>query len=345
MNEAIREYTDYAVEKAVELLKIDSPTGYTYNAAEWLAGQFRELGYEPEITVKGGVTVDLGGEGKGVLLMAHIDTLGAMVKEIKSNGRLKIVNIGGSKAVTTNTENVKVITKFSGTYEGTIQIVNASSHVNSKIDNTEQNYDTIEVVLDEDVSCVEDVEMLGISAGDFVCVDPRVRVTENGYIKSRYLDDKLSSAILLAYAKFLKDTGTVPARHIYLHFTVFDEVGHGGASYLPEDVIEAISVDMGCVGEGLTCTDRMLSICAKDGGGPYHYEVVKGLETAAINCNADYAVDVYTNYSSDVDVMVKSGANVRHGCMGPGVYASHGYERSHKCAVEATLQVLDAYLD
>ena len=345
MNALVKEYTDFAVEKAVELLSIDSPTGYTMNAAKWVKKEFEALGYEAEITVKGGVTVDLGGEGNGVLLMAHIDTLGAMVKEIKSNGRLKIVNIGGSKAVTTNTENVKVVTRYSGEYEGTIQIVNASSHVNSKIDNTEQNYDTIEVVLDEDVNCAEDVEMLGICAGDYVCVEPRTRVTDTGYIKSRYLDDKLSSAILLAYAKFLKDTGTVPARHIYLHFTVFEEVGHGGASYLPEDVIEAISVDMGCVGEGLTCTDRMLSICAKDGGGPYHYEVVKGLETAAINCNADYAVDVYTNYSSDVDVMVKSGANVRHGCMGPGVYASHGYERSHKCAVEATLQVLDAYLD
>lgn len=345
MNEAIKNYTDYAVEKAVELLAIDSPTGYTANAAKWLKEQFEALGYKPEITVKGGVTVDLGGEGEGTLLMAHVDTLGAMVKEIKSNGRLKIINIGGSKAVTTNTENVKVVTKFSGSYEGTIQLVNASSHVNSKIDNAEQNYDTIEVVLDEDVSCADDVERLGISAGDFVCVDPRTRVTETGYIKSRYLDDKLSSAILLAYAKFLKDTGTTPARHIYLHFTVFEEVGHGGASFLPADVTEAISVDMGCVGEGLSCTDRMLSICAKDGGGPYHYDVVKGLEEAAIKCKANYAVDVYTMYGSDVDVMVKAGANVRHGCMGPGVYASHGYERSHKDAVEATLAVIDAYLD
>jgi len=345
MNNAIKDYTDYAVQKAVELLSIDSPTGYTREAADWLIKEFTSLGYEPELTVKGGVTVDIGGEGEGTLLLAHIDTLGAMVKEIKKDGRLKIVPLGGLKATTTNTETVKVVTKFSGKYDGTIQIVNASSHVNSKIDDTPHNFQDVEVVLDEDVSCVDDVEMLGICAGDFVCVNPRTTVTETGYIKSRYLDDKLSAAILLAYAKFLKDTGMVPAKHIYFHFTVHEEVGHGGASYLPEGVTEAISVDMGCVGEGLICTERMLSICAKDGGGPYHYDVVKGLEAAAINAGADYAVDVYTNYSSDVDVMVKAGANVRHGCMGPGVYASHGYERSHKEGVAATLLTLEAYLD
>ena len=345
MNNAIRDYTDYVVQKAVELLSIDSPTGYTRNAADWLIKEFTEIGYEPELTVKGGVTVDLGGEGEGTLLMAHVDTLGAMVKEIKKDGRLKIVPLGGLKATTANTETVKVVTKFSGSYEGTIQIVNASAHVNSKIDDAPHNFQDIEVVLDENVSCVDDVELLGINAGDFVCLNPRTIVTEAGYIKSRFLDDKLSAAILLAYAKFLKDTGVVPAKHIYLHFTVYEEVGHGGASYLPEGVTEAISVDMGCVGEGLICTERMLSICAKDAGGPYDYDVVKGLEAAAINAGADYAVDVYTNYSSDVVVMVKAGGNVRHGCMGPGVYASHGYERSHKEGVAATLLTLEAYLD
>ncbi|HPX71018.1 MAG TPA: M42 family metallopeptidase [Bacillota bacterium] len=344
MKSSIKDYTDYAVRKTLEILAVDSPSGYAAKAAEWVAKEFSELGYKPQLTIKDGVTVELGGKGNPLLIMAHIDTLGGMVKEIKSNGRLKIVGIGGLKATTANTENVRIITKFSGVYEGTFQLVNASAHVNSKIDGNPHDFDDTEVVIDENVSCIEDVEKLGISAGDFVCFEPRARVTDSGYIKSRFLDDKLCVGILLAYAKFLKDSGRTPGRKVYLHFTAFEEVGHGGAGFLPQDVVEAISLDMGCVGEGLICTEHMLSICAKDGVSPYSYEVVKGLEAAAIESKADYAVDVYTGYSSDVDVMVRAGGNVRHGCMGPGVYASHGYERSHKDGVTATLQVLEAYI-
>ena len=179
--------------------------------------------------------------------------------------------------------------------------------------------------------------------GDFVCFDPRTVVTESGYIKSRFLDDKLSVGILLGYAKYLKDE-KITLKHAQYHYvTVFEEVGHGGAASIPEGVREIISVDMGCVGDGLSCTEHQVSICAKDSCGPYHYDVVKGLIQAAKENEIDFAVDVYPHYGSDVDVALEAGYDVRHGLIGSGVYASHGYERSHKDGVGNTLCLLVAY--
>ena len=346
MNESKRS-TDLAVEQAVKLLAIDSPTGYTAEAEAHLLRLFRDMGYEPVHTVKGGVLVDLGGADSenGLLLEAHCDTLGGMVAEIKGSGRLRLTRLGGLPAVMANTENVRVVTKFDGTYEGTFQLCNASTHVNGELGKTVPDYDNTEVVLDELVSSADDVKALGIGVGDIVCFDPRTRVTEKGYIKSRFLDDKLSAGILIGLAKYLKDEGITPARRVWLHFTVYEEVGHGGAGSVPAGVTEAISVDMGCVGDGLQCTERQVSICAKDSGGPYSYEVVKKLIAAAKAQGADYAVDVYPHYGSDVEATLGAGWDLRHGLIGPGVYASHGYERSHKDGVENTLKVLVGYID
>ena len=161
-------------------------------------------------------------------------------------------SIGGLRAENVETENCRVVTKFDGIVEGTAQLVNASVHVNTKYGDTQRTFDTIEIVLDEPVASAEDVKKLGIRTGDYVCFEPRTRVTESGYIKSRFLDDKLSVGILLGYAKYLKDANIVPERAVYVHITSFEEVGHGGSASVPAGVTEAISVDMGCVGEGLT---------------------------------------------------------------------------------------------
>jgi len=340
-------YAQLALENTVRLLGIDSPSGYTENAAKYVQAQFAQMGYDAKITRKGGVLIDLGGEDTqdALLLEAHTDTLGGMVAQIKGNGRLRITNVGGMNANNAEAENVRVITKFSGTIDGTVQLCDASVHVNGNYSTTPRTFDTVEVVLDEDVRSAEDVRKLGIDVGDFVCFDPRSRITESGYIKSRFLDDKLSVGILLGLAKYLKDTGTVPQRHVYLHVTVYEEVGHGGAANVPQGVTEAISVDMGCVGEGLQCTERQVSICAKDSGGPYSYEVVGKLIDAARRTGADYAVDVYPHYGSDVEATLSAGHDLRHGLIGAGVYASHGYERSHVDGVWNTLKVLAGYLE
>ena len=342
----MKKYTDYSIEKTVGLLNIGSPSGYTEEAIAWLEGEFSALGYPARRTRKGGLIVDLGGGDaeNALLLEAHCDTLGAMVAEIKSNGRLRLTNVGGMNANNAEAENAYVATRAGKRYEGTLQLIDASIHVNGEYNEIKRGWDRMELVLDEDVSSREDVWNLGVSVGDFVLFDPRTRVTDSGYIKSRFLDDKLSAGVLMGMAKYLRDEGKTPKRRVYLHFTVFEEVGHGGAASVPEDVTEAISVDMGCVGDGLECTERMVSICAKDSRGPYNRETVCALIDAAERSGAKYAVDVYPHYSSDVDVTLAAGHDLRHGLIGPGVYASHGYERSHRDGVENTLKLLVAYI-
>ena len=339
-------YVNFAVEKAMELLAIDSPTGYTRAAEDFVLREFSALGYSAQRTVKGGILINLGGKNAddALLLEAHADTLGGMVAEIKGSGRLRIVNVGGLNANNTEAENCRIVTKFDGIYEGTLQLCNASLHVNGDYGSTQRKWDTVEVVLDEPVGSADDVKKLGISVGDFVCFEPRTRLTKSGYLKSRFLDDKLSVGILLGFAKYLRDEGLTPERRVYVHVTVYEEVGHGGAASVPAGVTEAISVDMGCVGEGLQCTEHQVSICAKDSGGPYSYEVVQKLIAAAKKEKADYAVDIYPHYGSDVEATLSAGHDLRHGLIGAGVYASHGYERSHVDGVRNTLLVLKGYL-
>ena len=279
-------YSDYAASKTVELLGIDSPTGFTARAAEWVKAQFEALGYTASITEKGGVLIELDGENAAdaLLLEAHTDTLGGMVAEIKSNGRLRLTNLGGLCAANCETENARLYTRGGAVIEGTLQLCNASIHVNGDFADTKRSFDTTELVLDEDVKSAEDTRALGV------------------------------------------------------------EVGHGGAGSVPTGVTEAISVDMGCIGDGLQCTERQVSICAKDSGGPYSYEVVGKLIDAAKAEGADYSVDVYPHYGSDVEATLGSGCDIRHGLIGAGVYASHGYERSHLDGVYNTLKVLKGYL-
>ena len=340
-------YTEFSVEKTCELLAIDSPTGFTSGAVRYVKDEFEALGFSVTVTEKGGVLVDLGGKEDslgGLLLEAHLDTLGGMVAELKGNGRLRITNLGGMRAENAECENVRVYTRGGNVYEGTLQLINPSVHVNGQYADTKRTFDTTEIVLDEDASTVEDLKNLGLEVGDIVAFDPRTRVTESGYIKSRFLDDKLSVGILLGFAKYIKDNGIELTRRTYLHITVYEEVGHGGAASVPAGVTEAISVDMGCVGAGLNCTERQVSICAKDSHGPYNYDMVGRLIEAAKSEGADYAVDVYPYYGSDVEATLSAGYDIRHGLIGAGVYASHGYERSHKDGVRNTLLTIKGFL-
>ena len=342
-----RKYAEYAANKAIELLNIDSPTGFTAKAAKWVLDAFSALGFSCSLTNKGAVFIELGGkESKegAVLFAAHADTLGAVIAEIKGNGRLRLSNVGGLRACNTETENVNVYSRSGAVFEGTIQLINASSHVNKDLDSTVRDFNTVEVVLDEDVKCADDVRKLGLEVGDFVCPCPRAHITKSGYIKSRYLDDKLSVGILLGLAKYIKDNKIELKRKVYFLVTVYEEVGHGGSTSIPSDVTEAISVDMGCVGSGLQCTERQVSICVKDSGGPYDYGVTDALVKAAQKEGASYALDVYPFYGSDVEAALHAGYDIRHGLIGSGVYASHGYERSHIDGVYNTLKTIKGYL-
>ena len=344
LQKACDKYMDYILEQLKALLAIDSPTGYTGQVSEYLTAEYTRLGYAPTRTKKGGVLVDLGGSGNAVMVMAHADTLGAMVAEVKDGGRLRLTPLGGLNANNVETENCTVRTLDGRCYEGTIQLMDASLHVNGKYQETDRSFDTIELLLDAPAASKEEVLALGITNGSYVCIDPRTRITESGYIKSRFLDDKLSTAILLGYARYVREEGVKLSRKVYQHITVFEEVGHGACGSVPEEVEEVLSVDMGCVGNGLECTERQVSICVKDSHGPYHYETLQALVQAARDGGIDFATDVYPHYGSDADAALDAGADARHGLIGPGVYASHGYERSHRDGVGNTFALLMAYL-
>ena len=338
-----KKYIEYILKQAEALLAIDSPSGFTEKVTDYLCEEYKRLGYKPVKTKKGGVLVEIGGKGNAVLTMAHVDTLGGMVAEIKINGRLRLTKVGGLNANNIETENCRIYTLDGKVYEGTVQLTDASIHVNGDYQKSERTFDSVEVLLDEKVSSREDVKALGIENGSFVCMDPRTRITESGYIKSRFLDDKLSAAILLGLARAVREDAWKLNRKVSLLFTVYEEVGHGG-SVVPDDTEEMISVDMGCVGSDLGCTERMVSICAKDSGGPYNYDLITALSNLAKEKKLDYAIDVYPHYGSDVETTLRAGYDIRHGLIGPGVYASHNYERSHMDGVHNTFELLKAYV-
>lgn len=337
---------EYILEQLKKLTTINSPSGFTKEASAYVMNELTRLGYHPDQTVKGGVLCSLGGEDKndGLVLTAHLDTLGAMVAAVKPNGRLRISPVGGLNANNAETENCTIITRFDGTYSGTLQMNSPSVHVNREYSTQKREFADMEIVIDEKTSNQEETSKLGIEVGDYVCFDPRTTITPNGFIKSRFLDDKLSVAILLGYARYLKEENIQLSRSVYLHITVYEEVGHGGAGSIPKGVTEILGVDMGCVGDDLQCDEYKVSICAKDSHSPSNYDVVTALIQTAKENNLDYAVDVYPYYGSDADTALSAGYDVKHCLIGAGVYASHGYERSHIDGVKNTYELIKAYV-
>lgn len=332
---------NFIKEQLYTLTSIPSPSSFTVKVTDYLLSELSSLGYSPERSNKGNVFVTLGGSGSPLVLAAHVDTLGAMVRSIKENGRLRPTTIGGHQWSTADGENCTIHTRDGRVYTGVVLNKEPSSHVADQ--KTELIEENMEILLDENVASDQDTLALGIQTGDIIAMDPRTVVTESGYIKSRFLDDKLSAAILLGLARAVREDAWKLNRKVSLLFTVYEEVGHGG-SVVPDDTEEMISVDMGCVGSDLGCTERMVSICAKDSGGPYNYDLITALSNLAKEKKLDYAIDVYPHYGSDVETTLRAGYDIRHGLIGPGVYASHNYERSHMDGVRNTFELLKAYI-
>ena len=334
-------HMNFIKEQLYTLTSIPSPSSFTTKVTDYLLSELSSLGYSPERSNKGNVFVTLGGSGSPLVLAAHVDTLGAMVRSIKENGRLRPTTIGGHQWSTADGENCTIHTRDGRVYTGVVLNKEPSSHVADQ--KTELIEENMEILLDENVTSDQDTLALGIQTGDIIAMDPRTVVTESGYIKSRFLDDKLSAAILLGLARAVREDAWKLNRKVSLLFTVYEEVGHGG-SVVPDDTEEMVSVDMGCVGSDLGCTERMVSICAKDSGGPYNYDLITALSNLAKEKKLDYAIDVYPHYGSDVETTLRAGYDIRHGLIGPGVYASHNYERSHMDGVRNTFELLKAYI-
>ncbi len=340
----IENYREKCLRYVERLCKVPSPTGYTFNIGALLMQELKSMGYTPWQSRKGSVLACLGGEGNPLVLAAHIDTLGAMVRAIKGSGAIRFTKIGGYPENNIENENCLVHTRDGKVYHGTFYLTAPSVHVYDNVGDMKRSDSTVELILDEVVHTKEDVEKLGIGVGDFISIDPRTKVTESGFIKSRHLDDKASAGILLALAEMIEKDQIELKRKVYILFTNYEEVGHGGASGIPEDTEEMISVDMGALGDDLSCDEYKVSICAKDSGGPYDYDVTTALIQLANKHNVAHAVDIYPRYGSDVEATLSAGYDIKHGLIGPGVFASHGYERTHADALLATLSLLTHYI-
>lgn len=335
----------YALPYIRRLLAIPSPTGFTRQVTDCVMRTLEEMGFSPRRDRKGSVICELGGEGRGILLSAHVDTLGAMVRSVKSNGRIRYTHIGGWQDATVEIENCLVHTRDGRVYSGTAQSIKASQHVFPGMGGEKRDEETMEIVLDEPVKTAGDVENLGIETGCYISWDPRTVVTESGYVKSRHLDDKASAGILLALARMVSEKKIALRRRVAILFTVYEEVGHGAAIRLPQGIEDMLAVDMGCVGDDLKCDETMVSICVKDSAGPYDYDFTGELIAVAKEQGIAYAADVYPSYSSDAAPALKAGNDVRFALIGPGVFASHGYERTHVKGIENTCRLILSYLD
>ncbi|MGI6357966.1 MAG: M42 family metallopeptidase [Bacillota bacterium] len=338
---------NYITEQVVRLCTIPSPTGDTQAIVDYLRGEFTRLGLACQRTNKGGLLATLPGldDERQRVLSGHVDTLGAMVSEIKSNGRLKFTNLGGYMMHSVEGERVVVSTAAGRQYTGTILTTKAATHVwGQEARKLEREPANMEVRLDEKVSSKDDVKQLGIAIGDFISFDPRTEVTPSGFIKSRHLDDKASVAVMLGVAKYFVENGLRPVATTHFFITNFEEVGHGASFGTPAKTVEFIAVDMGCVGDGLDGNEFAVSICAKDGGGPYDLGIRRRLVRLAEQNNIPYAVDIFPFYGSDAGPALRAGNDIRTGLIGPGVDASHAHERTHQDALLATGNLLLAYL-
>ena len=336
---------DGTISFLTKLLSINSPTGYTNNAVSFLRETIEDIGYETMTTPKGNLIVQVDGENAEVTrgLSAHVDTLGLMVRSINSDGTLSLTKLGGPLTPTLDGEYCDIITRDDKVYTGTILSKSPSIHVFKDASTKERDIDNLIVKLDERVESKEDVENIGIQNGDIVAYDPKVVITDSGFIKSRFLDDKASVAVLVSILKMMKQEEVTPATNLKFIFSTYEEVGHG-AAWIPEDITELLAVDMGCIGLDLDCTEYDVSICAKDSSGPYDYDMTTRLMNLAKDKELNYAVDIYPMYGSDASAAMSGGANIRAALIGPGVSSSHGMERTHIDALENTFELVNEYI-
>lgn len=336
---------DCFFEFAKQLFAIDSPSGYTHHAIAFLKNEAEKLGYHAWCNAKGNLFVDVPGEDDSYVrgICAHTDTLGFMVRSIKADGKLAMTNVGGPLMPTVDGEYCRIYTREGKVFTGTILSNSPSVHVYKDASTSLRECDTMEVRLDEVVRNKEDVLKLGISNGDFIAIDPKMVVTESGFIKSRFLDDKISVACLFQVLKELKEKNLKPKHRTLFIVTVFEEVGHGNSS-IPSEIRELLAVDMGCIGLDLACSEYDVSICAKDSSGPYDYQMTSRLIEIAKEKKLNYAVDIYPMYGSDVSAALRGGNDIKGALIGPGVHASHGMERTHWDGLHSTIELILGYL-
>jgi putative aminopeptidase FrvX len=329
------------------LLKTPSPTGFCEQAIAYIENTFSTLGLSSTRTVKGGMITEWVGAADDTprAVTAHVDTLGAMVKEIKPNGRLKLSKIGSFSWNTVEGEGCSVFTTSGEVVRGSLLLTKASTHIHGiDVSELKRDSDHLELRLDERTSSEQETLALGIGVGDFIAFDPRVEISSSGFIRSRHLDDKAGVACILAAAKTMLEAGMKPSQRTTLHISNYEEVGHGAASGFSSDIVELVAVDIAPVGEGQASDEFHTTICVKDSGGPYHVELTRHLQEIASKADIPTTMDIYPHYGSDAEAYWRAGGDVRIALIGPGVDATHNYERTHLEALIATTRLIMAYL-
>ncbi len=340
---------DAAVSFLVGLLNTHSPTGRTADAIAYVRAAFETLnmpGLTIEQSPKGALLLTIAGRSDDAprALTAHVDTLGLMVKEIKANGRLRAAQIGGGMWNAVEFEGVTVETYDGRRIRGTVLPANPSVHVSKDVATAQRTEFLMEVRLDARTSSAAETRALGIGVGDFILVDPRVEVTDTGFIRSRYLDDKLSVACIYAAVQALAEAGEIPAQRTSILIANYEEVGHGGSGALPGDLAELVAVDMAAIGDGQASDEFHCTLCVKDSGGPYSYDLNRKLRALAEAAGVPLVLDLYPFYSSDGTAYWRAGGQAQVALIGPGVEASHAYERTHRDSITHTAQVIGEYL-
>ncbi|MFP4286976.1 MAG: M42 family metallopeptidase [Candidatus Izemoplasmataceae bacterium] len=335
---------NYILDLAKEILMIPSPSGYTKEIVDRIRLEAEKFNLTVEKTKKGNLIITIPGKTSYTLgLSVHVDTLGAMVRSISSNGELKFTSIGGPSWPTLDGEYCTIITREGKHYTGTFLSTSPAVHVYKDAKDKIRDPENMIVRIDEVVKNKEDVLALGIEVGNYIVFDPKTTITPSGFVKSRFLDDKINVASLFGLIKYYQDTNTTPNQTLKLIISTYEEVGHG-AAYIPK-MDEMIAVDMGCIGDDLSCTEYDVSICAKDSSGPYDYELTNRFASIAKANQLNYAVDIYPYYGSDVSAALRGGNDIKGGLIGPGVHASHGMERTHYDAIENTIKLLIHYTE
>lgn len=325
-----------------KLIDIPSPSGYTDDVIDLIEHEIKVYPYHVQKTYKGSLIVSTVADPE-LLVMGHIDTLGGMISEITERGTLRVSQLGGYPPNSFEGEYVTVMTMSGKSFRGTFLVDNPAAHVNKDVKGTERIMANMHVRLDALVSSKDDVKKLGISVGDFIFYDPRFELTNTGFIKSRFIDDKACSGIMLDI--LLNEYGAIKNKKVGFYFSNYEEVGHACPAGVPSSVKNVLIADMGVVGDGVTGDEAKVSICAKDSAGPYDLQLRKKLEDLSKEKKIDYTVDVFPYYASDGTALLRSGKDIRVGLIGPGVSASHGVERTHTKGIEATRSLILAFID
>ena len=330
--------TDYTTLET--LIGIDSPSGFTHHACDYIIEVLTEMGYAPELTTKGAVRCALG-PSPSLAIAAHVDTLGAIISGVKNDGTLKFSTIGGLSLTGAEGEYVRIHTLGGKVFTGTILLNDPSAHTNNMRESSKRTLATMHIRLDEDVASGKDVENLGIETGDMVCLYPNYEELESGYIKSRFLDNKAGCFVLFEIARQLRGKDV----SVELFFSNYEEVGHGGTCGYSDGIEELLVIDMGVLGDACEGLETTCSICVKDSTGPYDYTMRKKLVELARVGGIPYKQDVYPYYGSDGSAARSAGNDFRVALIGPGVASSHSTERTHKKGIEATIDLCVAYLE